>query len=58
MSNAFGTVARSAAVVTTGVLYDEFGFSASLTFTVASIGLAAGALLIGARVPLAPHHTR
>ncbi len=46
VSNAFATVARSAAVVATGLLYDEFGFGASLLMTMGAIGVAVTTLLL------------
>ena len=46
VSNAFGTVARAAAVVATGLLYDQFGFGASLLMTMCTIGLAVATLLL------------
>ncbi len=49
VSNAFGTVARSAAVIATGLLYDAFGFSASLLLTMSAIVLAVATLALSQR---------
>lgn len=46
VSNAFGTVSRSGAVVATGLLYDEFGFAASLLLTGGAIAVAVVTLTV------------
>jgi DHA1 family inner membrane transport protein len=54
VSAAFGTVARSAAVVATGLLYDQFGFGASLLLTLGAIGLAVVTLAVSGEAGLRP----
>ncbi len=56
VSNAFGTVARAAAVVATGLLYDEFGFGASLLMAMGAIGLAVATLLVSRAPGHRPQH--
>ena len=51
VSNAFGTISRSAAVVATGLLYDEFGFAASLLLAMTTILVAVVTLFVR------PHRT-